>query len=666
MNPNNFTDNSSIGKDEDELIRQGSVVKAPTSINIHENYVDWNHNKREKMLKDLLNELDIKIQVSREKLELASTEKKKQLELLVSYFGQHILPCFNKAEKRLQDIKARELQQRKKLEAHTEVTNDLKVTLKNLISPASAPRKNYNIAFSSVSSTATSPSSSGFSFNNCKAYNNSGSNIDIPILTGALYKRSDHLELWRKRWFELTPRRLNYFYNETASVKRNVKPRGCINIHDIIDCSLVHPNIKIHNPIPLRNTDTPLKMKKTNLPQILVIRSEMQTYILASPTYRESLKWVNKVNELMENCTNTNASDHKMNTNAVKGSSNEATDYEQNITVDTSFDSVTALPSSASNSSNKEENYNYQYTEITRETLDSDFKICANNLEAAKTELEESMQVMLKIIEDRETSVQIIQSIEIAIECVEISCKAFPNALKTTCKNIIAKVEEKQIKGNKKKRAKLLQQQQQQQQSNGNSNKIHANIFLLNDLLLESMQFFEKNVQKLLSIDVEQHAPEAIKIYSLLKDLHEADTNKRSEWETLEELVVQRARAEVRYRDLLAHVKEFHVIKSPVRTSFIAKNMMESFNQQGFLSPLPKNKRYNARQRKRNNFHTSNGNSNQTSYQQEKSNNISNNSNSNDSDRKHMKYQSNDNNTFVRKNKQTSTTVDDGFFDIAL
>ena len=49
--------------------------------------------------------------------------------------------------------------------------------------------------------------------------------------------------------------------------------------------------------------------------------------------------------------------------------------------------------------------------EITRETLDADFKICANNLEIAKSKLEDSIQTMLKIIEERETSVQIIQSI---------------------------------------------------------------------------------------------------------------------------------------------------------------------------------------------------------------------------------------------------------------
>ena len=69
---------------------------------------------------------------------------------------------------------------------------------------------------------------------------------------------------------------------------------------------MIHPNINIHNPNPLRNTDTPLKMKKSNLPQILVIRAETQTYILASPTYRESFKWVNIINNLMEKCRSSN------------------------------------------------------------------------------------------------------------------------------------------------------------------------------------------------------------------------------------------------------------------------------------------------------------------------------------------------------------------------
>ena len=36
------------------------------------------------------------------------------------------------------------------------------------------------------------------------------------------------------------------------------------DVEDIKECSLIHPNINIHNPNPLRNTDTPLKMKKNN------------------------------------------------------------------------------------------------------------------------------------------------------------------------------------------------------------------------------------------------------------------------------------------------------------------------------------------------------------------------------------------------------------------
>merc|ERR1711991_662840 len=73
------------------------------------------------MLKDLLNELDIKIQISREKLELASIE-----------------------EKKLEAIKQKELKQRNELETNTDVTNNLKASLKQLLSPSSTTRKKTN------------------------------------------------------------------------------------------------------------------------------------------------------------------------------------------------------------------------------------------------------------------------------------------------------------------------------------------------------------------------------------------------------------------------------------------------------------------------------------------------------------------------------------------
>ena len=62
-----------------------------------------------------------------------------------------------------------------------------------------------------------------------------------------------------------------------------------------------------------------------------------------------------------------------------------------------------------------------------------------------------------------------------------------------------------------------------------------------------------------------------MQLHDLLRCLLAADCKKRSEWVCLEELVVQRARAEVRYHELRAHVKAFHDVKSPVKTSFIAK-----------------------------------------------------------------------------------------------
>merc|ERR1711991_829493 len=181
------------------------------------------------MLKDLLNELDIKIQISREKLELASIEKKKQLDLLVSHFQEIILPRLDIEEKKLEAIKQKELKQRNELETNTDVTNNLKASLKQLLSPSSTTRKKTN-SNNNNNASATKYNIAFLSSSSSNNHNN------VPIITGTLYKRSDHLELWRKRWFELTTNKLNYFYNEIASVKRNAKPRGFIKIEDIIEC----------------------------------------------------------------------------------------------------------------------------------------------------------------------------------------------------------------------------------------------------------------------------------------------------------------------------------------------------------------------------------------------------------------------------------------------
>ena len=676
----------------------GGMVRVPSSINIHENYVDWNHNKREQMLKDLLNELDIKIQISREKLELASIEKKNQLDLLVSHFQEIILPRLDIEENKLEAIKQKELKQRNELETNTDVTNNLKASLKQLLSPSSTTRKktNSNNTNNNASSTKYNIAFISSSSNN---HNNVNNNNNIPIITGTLYKRSDHLELWRKRWFELTTNKLNYFYNEIASVKRNAKPRGFIKVEDIIECSLIHPNINIHNPNPLRNTDTPLKMKKSNLPQILVIRAETQTYILASPTYRESFKWVNIINNLMEKCRSSNIVTTTNNNNNINNDDHDDDDdkygfmnasmEDDAIYTNTNHEELEDNVDTIEDEDRRNSSFDSNNMEITRETLDADFKICANNLEIAKSKLEDSIQTMLKIIEERETSVQIIQSIHTAVECIEISIKAFPNSLKENCEKSINdlkhRIKKQQKKNNIKKKQRIVPSSSWLNDNNNNNNgKPGGQIFKLNDLLSHAMEHYDKYIQKALSINVEQHVSEVSKLYLFLKDLHEADTNKRYQWERLEEYVVQRARAEVRYRDLIAHVKEFHVIKSPVRTSFIAKNMMDSFNKQGLLSPLPNKRRYssNGTDTRRNRNNSNRGGGNQTIDHR-----MSNNNDDDDDDddvsvdnynNNNNKNQTNNNNYLLlwkkkKRNDNTGGTTkndindeDDGFFDIAL
>ena len=236
----------------------------------------------------------------------------------------------------------------------------------------------------------------------------------------------------------------------------------------------------------------------------------------------------------------------------VFSSKNEETD------VDSSFESTTNI-------------------EISRETLDNDFKICANKLEVAKEGLQAAMGEMLNIIKMRECSGQIIKSIQIASKCMMICSTAFPSQFKNSFDTLLAK-------STLKVRADELVHKE-------NLRKVYG----LNDLIKKALHYYNAHIP-LLSIDLEERANAVAQLHDLLRYLLDADCKKRSEWVCLEELVVQRARAEVRYRELRAHVKAFHDVKSPVKTSFIAKNMMDSFDQQGLLSPNSRNtKTYRSR-----------------------------------------------------------------------
>lgn len=516
-------------------------TKAPAIISIHEDYVDWNSSKREKMLKDLLRELDRKIAQCRERLENASMEKKNNMKSLMDHFEHKILPRYELEELELGKIKQKEQDQRASLEEKTDLTNDLKLSLKQLISPS--PSK-----FISASPDVSSSFLTSFS---CDVRH-------IPVMTGILYKRSDHLEQWRRRWFELTPDSLNYFYDEVASVKRNAKPRGSMKLKDIIECSLVHPNINIANPNPLRNTDTPLKVKKNDLPQILAIRTDDLSYVLASPTYRESLKWVQLIHELIEKTLVKRGDSNISNEVSAPNSCVAFSGKDEESDVDSSFESTTNI-------------------EISRETLDKDFKVCANKLEVAKEGLQTAMGEMLNIIKSRECSGQIMKSIQIASNCMMICSTAFPTQLKKTFDTLL-------LESSLKLKIDALVHKEK-------SRKVYG----LNYLIQKALQYYNAHIS-LLSINIEECVHEVAQLYDLLRCLLTADRKKRSEWVCLEELVVQRARAEVRYRELRAHVKAFHDVKSPVKTSFIAKDMMDSFSQQGLLSPNSRNsKTYRSR-----------------------------------------------------------------------
>ena len=81
-------------------VRKSNGTKAPAIINIHEDYVDWDSRKREKMLKDLLQQLDRKIAGCRERLEKASLEKKNKIKTLMDHFETKLLPRYQLEERK--------------------------------------------------------------------------------------------------------------------------------------------------------------------------------------------------------------------------------------------------------------------------------------------------------------------------------------------------------------------------------------------------------------------------------------------------------------------------------------------------------------------------------------------------------------------------------------
>ena len=141
--------------------------------------------------------------------------------------------------------------------------------------------------------------------------------------------------------------------------------------------------------------------------------------MLAAPAYRESLKWVKLIHELIERRKNDGLNlpvgpSADTNSCIVFSGENEESD------VDSSFESTTNI-------------------EISRETLDNDFKICANRLEVAKEGLQAAMGEMLDIIKMRERSGQIIKSIQIVSRCMMICSTAFPSQFKNSFDTLLAK-----------------------------------------------------------------------------------------------------------------------------------------------------------------------------------------------------------------------------------
>ena len=229
---------------------------------IHEDYVDWDHNKRRDMLTKLLKTYQQRIEDSRGRLELAAKIKKQRCEELSEALQQTVQVMLT-VQAELAEVQAQERVHRHKVDREMEILKGIKDEM---------------IHLGLTKETE----------NECAQRRSSVDPLTIPILTGHLQKLSDHLEIYNSRWFELTPLSLNYFLTEKDSVKSDAKPRGGIMLGDIMKCELV-----------LSPGKQEIR-RKAHMPQTLVVRGRYQNYILAGKSYDISLRWVTAINKAIQ------------------------------------------------------------------------------------------------------------------------------------------------------------------------------------------------------------------------------------------------------------------------------------------------------------------------------------------------------------------------------
>ena len=343
--------------------------------------------KRQTMLTALLSSYKDMIDETRVLLEAAAVEKKKRSEDLARAFGL-AAEAFLETKGSLKLVQEAEKKCRNRVEAKMEKLH----ALKEEVIQRGYDKMDYGaVSRDSSDNSGDSGDSIVSAMRDKFRRDRFGSDPNtIPILTGHLQKRSDHLEIWKCRWFELTPVSLNYFCKEKDSVKVGGKPRGTILLRDILQCELVGAG----------NTAGSTK----NMPQTLVVRGTRNNYILAGTSYDIASKWVTQINRAIENLSSDVSS----------------------------FGGSTIDPK-----------------ELIDEALEEEF---AGALEAANSELQSAISDMLVQVSNREKLTAKLKNISVLLQASEIPMPLLPSSIHSLVHKIVQPQGKGSLGGDPKRR----------------------------------------------------------------------------------------------------------------------------------------------------------------------------------------------------------------------
>lgn len=212
---------------------------------VHEDYADWSFQKRYTETSALHRSLEEQICNVRGELEAAAIAKRVAFDNLYQRL-LHARERRTVVEQALNDIKQKEIEERKLLEFYSAKAANAKDKVVRHHMAKHTAATQFKSSTDGDASEHISSKEQGLSLHQ-KLLEWRSENI---VYTGNCLKRGTYLRnRWRPRWFELTTTSLRYFVSEYDSVRRDVWPRGCIDIANISECRLVEKR-------PLRDPKT--------------------------------------------------------------------------------------------------------------------------------------------------------------------------------------------------------------------------------------------------------------------------------------------------------------------------------------------------------------------------------------------------------------------------